>query len=68
LTDGHRSYPESVAAINGDRHVVIHEHGFKNKEEGTTNLIEDVWSHLKFEMVITKGVKKSAIRYFLEKF
>jgi hypothetical protein len=49
-TDGHLSYPKAVKSINGKHIVVNHSTGFKNDEGFHTNLIENFWSILKYEI------------------
>jgi hypothetical protein len=66
--DGHRSYPSAVACISGVHIVVNHSNGFKNEEGFHTNLIENFWSKLKYEIGKRKGVKRSYLGFFLAEF
>lgn len=65
LTDGHRSHPEAVYVLNGVQHVVIRGNGFKNEKSETTNSIEDVWKHHKYEMSLIEGNKENTMFKFL---
>lgn len=67
-TDGHKSYPHAVNKIKGVHIVVNHELGFKNSNGYTTNLIENVWSNLKSDIKMRKGIQKKTIPFYVEEF
>jgi hypothetical protein len=56
IVKGHRSYPSAVEEING-----IHSQCFTNEQGHHTNLIENVWSHLKTEIQTRRGVSRRNI-------
>jgi transposase-like protein len=56
-TDGYPSYPSAVRAINCHHVVVNHSQGFINDDGEHTNLIENLWSHLKTEYRRRRGVR-----------
>lgn len=66
VTDGHRSYPTAVAAVNGKHIIVNHSLGFKNEAGDHTNNIENLWSQLKYEIKKRRGIKRSNFTEFLE--
>lgn len=68
LTDGHRSYPGAVQAINGQHIVVNHSLGFKNSNGFHTNNVENLWSIMKYEVKRRRGILHSNITSFLEEF
>lgn len=65
ITDGHRSYPLAVDAVNGTHIVVNHSKGFKNEEGFHTNNIENVWSIFKYEISKRRGIKRTNFDEFL---
>ncbi|KAG0424488.1 hypothetical protein DMUE_6087, partial [Dictyocoela muelleri] len=67
-TDGHKSYPYSVAGIEGVHIVVNHQEGFKNSEGYHTNLIECEWSLFKTDIKTRKGIPGFAIGGYVEEY
>ncbi|KAM0673281.1 hypothetical protein GVAV_003274 [Gurleya vavrai] len=68
VTDGFASYPYAVDKINGIHHVVNHSIEFKNRDGYHTNNIENLWSLLKYEIKKRKGIKRTAIEFFIYEF
>jgi hypothetical protein len=56
VTDGHPSYPGAANDLNFDHIIVNHSEGFTNSDGDHTNLIENLWSHLKTLMRGRHGI------------
>ena len=67
-TDGHRSYPQAVEAIDSVHGVVNHSAGFKTIEGFHTNNIENLWSILKYEVRRRRGVVMANVGTFICEF
>lgn len=68
VTDGYPSYPSAVRLFGAVHHVVNHTEGFVNADGMHTNLIENLWGHLKQEYRSRNGVNKERMQYFLIEF
>ena len=55
-TDGFKSYPEAVSAANCTHLIVNHSEGFVAPDGTHTNLIENLWSHLKTDIKTRRGI------------
>jgi hypothetical protein len=67
-SDGYPSYPRAIEN-SGCVHVIInHSLGFTNEQGDHTNLIENVWSHLKTELRTRRGVMLSNMKNFAREF
>ncbi|KAF9763923.1 hypothetical protein NGRA_0963 [Nosema granulosis] len=68
VTDGYPFYPSAIKSFGSVHHVVNHTRGFVNRDGMHTNLIENLWSHLKQEYRLRGGVNKDRIQLFLNEF
>lgn len=67
-SDGYPSYPQAVRNSNCTHVVINHSEGFVNENGDHTNLIENVWSHLKTELRTRRGVMFRNMQKFVEEF
>jgi hypothetical protein len=67
-SDGHPSYPLVARNLNFNHEIVNHSMGFLNSDGQSTNLIENLWLHLKSEIKSRYGVIYCKINRFLEEF
>ncbi|KAG0419702.1 hypothetical protein EQH57_0429 [Dictyocoela roeselum] len=68
ISDGFPSYPLAVRQFGSEHIIVPHNQGFTNADGYHTNLIENLWSHLKVEYKIRRGVKKENMEDFIYEF
>lgn len=68
VTDGYPSYPAAVRSLQMEHIIVNHSEGFTNAEGDHTNLIENLWSHLKTEMRTRHGIMHSNWEHYLAEF
>lgn len=68
VTDGWASYPRAAAMFGSVHHIVPHVHGFVNDDGYHTNLIENLWSHLKAEYKIRRGINVANMINFIFEF
>ncbi|KAG0425998.1 hypothetical protein DMUE_6001 [Dictyocoela muelleri] len=68
ITDGHPSYPSAVSQFNSHHIIVPHCEGFTNINGDNTNLIENLWSHLKVEYKIRRGIAVNRMEDFIYEF
>ncbi|KAG0442785.1 hypothetical protein DMUE_0005 [Dictyocoela muelleri] len=68
VSDGFTSYPLAVRQFGSEHIIVSHNQGFINAEGYNTNLIENLWYHLKVEYKIRRGVKKENMKDFFYEF
>lgn len=67
-SDGYPSYPRAIESSGCVHLVVNHSVGFINEQGEHTNLIENVWSHLKTELRTRRGVMLSNMENFAREF
>lgn len=67
-SDGYPSYPQAVRNANCNHIVVNHSVGFTNENGDHTNLIENVWAHLKTELRTRRGVMLNNMKIFVKEF
>ncbi|KAG0437938.1 hypothetical protein DMUE_3404, partial [Dictyocoela muelleri] len=68
VSDGYPSYPTAVGLFGSEHIIVPHNIGFVNSEGYNTNLIENMWSHLKVEYKIRRGIQKENLVDFIYEF
>ncbi|KAG0420593.1 hypothetical protein EQH57_0084 [Dictyocoela roeselum] len=68
ITDGYPSYPSAVKDFKSKHIIVPHTEGFTNKEGDNTNMIENLWSHLKVEYKIRRGIMRHRMKDFIYEF
>ncbi|KAG0425750.1 hypothetical protein DMUE_6014 [Dictyocoela muelleri] len=68
ITDGYPSYPSAVREFGSEHIIVPHNEGFTNSEGHHTNLVENLWSHLKSEYKIRRGIQLSSMEIFIYEF
>lgn len=64
-SDGYPSYPRSILAVNCLHQVVNHSHGFVSGDGTHTNIIENMWAHLKTDLRTRRGVMFSNLNKFI---
>lgn len=68
VTDGYPSYPQAANNCNFLHLFVNHNSGFVNRDGDHTNLIENVWSHLKSHLRTVHGVLRADMESFVAEF
>ncbi|KAG0420676.1 hypothetical protein EQH57_0055 [Dictyocoela roeselum] len=68
VSDGYPSYPSAIRIFGSEHKIVPHNIGFVNLEGYNTNLIENLWSHLKVEYKIRRGIQKENLVDFIFEF
>jgi hypothetical protein len=67
-SDGYPSYPRAVESNFCIHEIINHSEGFINAEGIHTNLIENVWSHLKTSLRSKRGVMYKNMKLFVKEF
>lgn len=64
-TDGYPSYPRAIREIGCIHLLVNHTEGFVSNDGVHTNLIENVWAHLKTDLRSKRGIMFKNLSHFI---
>jgi hypothetical protein len=65
-SDGYPTYPAAIASIGCTHQVVNHSVGFVSQDGTHTNLIENIWAHLKTDIRSRRGVMFTNLKEFIK--
>ncbi|KAG0442089.1 hypothetical protein DMUE_0546, partial [Dictyocoela muelleri] len=65
ITDGYPSYPNAVTQFGSQHIIVPHNQVFTNSDGNHTNLFENLWSNLKAEYRIRRGIPIRSMEDFI---